>query len=68
MKFFKYVLSLQLILFSAFAQAQAKEDEITREQRADKIYEELFTAKRGDSPDRPGIYGNPAKAYFWRSI
>lgn len=53
MKFFKYVLSLQLILFSTFAQAQAKEDEITREQRADKIYGELFTAKRGDSPTDP---------------
>lgn len=53
MKFFKYVLAVQMILFSAFAQAQEKEDKMTREQRADKVYEELFAAKRGGSPTDP---------------
>ncbi len=53
MKFFKYVLALHLILFSTFAQAQEKEKQMTREERADKVYEELFAAKRSGSPTDP---------------
>lgn len=53
MKFFKYVSALYLILFSIFAQAQEKEMQMTREQRADKVYEELFAAKRSGSPTDP---------------
>lgn len=53
MKFFKYVLVLHLMLFSTFIEAREKEDEMTREQRADKVYEELFAAGRGGSPTDP---------------
>lgn len=53
MKFFKYILALYLILFSTFVRAQEKEDKMTREQRADKVYEELFAAKRSGSPTDP---------------
>lgn len=53
MGFFKYVLVLHLILFSTFAHAQEKEKQMTREQRADKVYEELFAAERNSSLTDP---------------
>ena len=35
------------------------DNKMTREQRADKVYEELFAAKRGGSPTDPQLMENP---------
>ncbi len=51
MKFISCILALNLCLFSSYA--MAKEGTMTRTERANEVYQELFKAKRTSSPTDP---------------